>query len=106
VYRWGGEEFLVLLPEQSASGAAAALARLCRRVQDLGVRHEDGGPEGVLSISVGYASWEQGSGATCEDLLAGADAALYVAKAGGRNRVSAASCLPPGPTRGAGTAAR
>ena len=87
-YRYGGEEFLVVLPEQDVEAAAAITDRLRRAVEGLGIPHADGGPGGVLTISAGVAV-SSGSGDT-DGLLKAADEALYAAKSEGRNRVALA----------------
>ena len=87
-YRYGGEEFLVVLPEQDAEAAAAITDRLRQAVEGLGIPHADGGPGGVLTISAGVAV-STGAGDT-DGLLKAADEALYAAKSGGRNRVARA----------------
>ncbi len=83
LYRYGGEEFLVLLPEQRLDGAALAGERLRAAVEALGLEHPDGG---TVTASVGVAGL---GGATCspDALFELADRALYRAKEGGRNRV-------------------
>ena len=86
-YRYGGEELVVVLPEQDAAAAVLALERVRRRVADLDI--PDG--ETALTISVGVAAFEAGRSTTPEALLGEADAAMYRAKAAGRNRV-VASC--------------
>jgi diguanylate cyclase (GGDEF)-like protein len=86
VYRYGGEEFLVLLPEQTLETAALAAERLRGVVEDLALPHPDGG---IVTVSVGVAG--PAAGADSVDALVGqADAALYAAKAAGRNRVEVA----------------
>ena len=87
-YRYGGEEFLVVLPEQDAEAAAAITDRLRQAVENLGIPHADGGPGGVLTISAGVAV-SNGSG-DADGLLKAADKALYAAKSEGRNRVALA----------------
>lgn len=87
-YRYGGEEFLIVLPEQDAKGAAATTDRLRQAVEDLRIPHADGTPRGVVTISAGVAvSAEAGD---ADALLKAADTALYAAKKAGRNRVSRA----------------
>lgn len=90
VYRYGGEEFLLVLPEQSAGPAMAVLQRLRTAVEELGIPHT-GSPHGVLTISVGVASFVPGSSLNVDALLRLADVALYEAKSAGRNRVSLAT---------------
>jgi two-component system, cell cycle response regulator len=86
VYRYGGEELVVLLPEQSLPEGARALERIRAAVEKLGIA----GPHGVLTVSAGVAALDTGVDPTVEAWLARADAALYEAKANGRNRVESA----------------
>ncbi len=86
IYRYGGEEFLILLPEQDEAGAGKALNRVRQQLERCGVKHDAGGPTGVLTLSCGIAVAEPGS-PTAGQVLADADAALYEAKAGGRDTV-------------------
>lgn len=87
-YRYGGEEFLVVLPEQDAEAATAITDRLRQAVANLGIPHADGTAEGVLTISAGVAV-SAGAG-DADGLLKAADQALYAAKRDGRNRVARA----------------
>ena len=84
-YRYGGEEFLMVLPEQDAEMASTIADRLRRKVEDLGIPHEANTPRNVLTISAGVAGLA-GAG-DADDLLREADAALYEAKEAGRNTV-------------------
>lgn len=86
IYRYGGEEFLLVLPEQAALAATAALERFRATVQQLGIVHS-GSPLGVLTVSAGISSFVPGAGSDGEALLKLADDALYRAKAAGRNAV-------------------
>lgn len=88
-YRYGGEEFLCLLPQDSASSLLAA-ERLRCEVQALGIPHPDS-PQGVVTFSAGVASCTPLTLRSEDSLLTGADEALYRAKAGGRNSVRAES---------------
>jgi two-component system chemotaxis response regulator CheY len=90
VYRYGGEEFLLVLPEQGAEPALLALERLRGVVEALAIPNPGTEP-GVLTMSVGIASYVPGSDYTAEQLVGDADAALYRAKAEGRNRVEVAT---------------
>jgi two-component system chemotaxis response regulator CheY len=87
VYRYGGEEFLVLLPEQGRVGATIAMERVRERLERTAIEHSGSNPPGVLTLSVGLASLDPGSTVDAQQLLAEADTALYRAKTGGRNRV-------------------
>ncbi|HYE19877.1 MAG TPA: diguanylate cyclase [Tepidisphaeraceae bacterium] len=85
VFRLGGDEFLILLPDCDAAAAAACAERCRRAVCDRPV-----GPAGVpCTVSIGIA---QASNATAgpHDLLRAADEALYAAKRAGRNVARAA----------------
>lgn len=85
-YRYGGEEFLMVLPEQDAQAAATTADRLRRAVEGLGIPHAGATPPGVVTMSAGVAT-SAGIG-DADALLKAADAALYAAKETGRNRVS------------------
>lgn len=87
--RWGGEEFVALLPETGHDGAVAVAERLRVAIAALCVEDDAGRPIRP-TVSVGVAGWQPG-GDTLEALLSRSDAALYVAKATGRNRV----CVAP-----------
>jgi diguanylate cyclase (GGDEF)-like protein len=83
VYRYGGEEFVVLLPEQTLQSATQAAERLRATIEALALPHPGGG---VVTVSAGVSGFGDG-GCSPEDLFAAADKALYAAKAAGRNRV-------------------
>jgi two-component system cell cycle response regulator len=83
VYRYGGEEFLLLLREQTASESMLAVERLRARVEGLAIPHPSS-RAGVVTFSAGIA---QLGTETAPEWLARADAALYDAKGQGRNRV-------------------
>jgi len=87
VYRYGGEEFLVMLPEIDKEGALACAERLRRKVeQEPFEGEEESQPSGKITISIGVASYPL-DGDSIEKLIEAADSALYRAKASGRNRV-------------------
>ncbi|TKC86830.1 diguanylate cyclase [Trinickia terrae] len=86
--RYGGEEFVVLLPATGVAGARAVAERMREAVQALGMRHVASTHQ-VLTVSAGVASTEGRSFADLRALIAAADAALYAAKAEGRNRTMA-----------------
>jgi len=86
LYRYGGEEFLVILPEQSLAHAQAAMSRVRRAIGRLCIPQAIAAGLPFLTISVGIA--ELGAGPV-DDWMRRADAALYRAKFLGRNRIVA-----------------
>jgi diguanylate cyclase (GGDEF)-like protein len=90
VGRYGGEEFLLVLPETTLAGAQVAAEKMRRAVEAVSLRMDDGS-EVSVTISIGLASLESlrraPVAATARDMIAAADAALYRAKDAGRNRV-------------------
>jgi diguanylate cyclase (GGDEF)-like protein len=89
VCRIGGEEFAVILPEVDAAGAAVVAERIRAAVMGWAMPHT-AGPHTVLTVSCGVASLPEILAHNAAALVAEADAALYVAKGAGRNRVRAA----------------
>jgi two-component system, cell cycle response regulator len=87
VYRYGGEEFLVLLAEQTPAGAAVAAERIRRVVEALAIPHVANPPSGVMTVSIGIASLQVAEPLDPDQWVKRADAALYAAKAAGRNCV-------------------
>lgn len=89
--RYGGEEFVVLLAETTLAGAVAAAERL-RQVLSQQPFDVGGGVAPLpVTASFGVSSTSDPAVMSVADLIAAADQALYRAKAGGRNRVVAAS---------------
>ncbi|MEO6196296.1 MAG: diguanylate cyclase [Thermoanaerobaculia bacterium] len=87
--RYGGEEFLLVLPETGMEGAAAVAEKIRRSVQGTLVPLEDGTPARA-TVSIGLASLDGAAGQgkiLGRDLIAAADRSLYEAKHAGRNLV-------------------
>lgn len=91
VYRFGGEEFLVLLPEQDLDGAQRAAERIRTAVERRALAHPGKEDGGVVTVSGGVTAVERGRLVSPDDVIKEADAALYLAKEAGRNRVVACS---------------
>ena len=89
--RYGGEEFLLLLPGTDLAGAQQLAQQLCQAVQ--AAPTEWGGQQIAVTVSVGIAGVASGQSANWETLLQAADQALYRAKDNGRNRVEVAPPL-------------
>ena len=81
--RYGGEEFLVVLPQTSLEGAMHVTERVRAAIE--AVDSHAGGSEQPLTVSAGVA--EAAPGEALDDVLKRVDAAMYEAKASGRNRV-------------------
>ena len=81
--RYGGDEFIVLLPDTPAKGALEVAERIRKRVAASAL--EFAGEPFAASVSIGIASFPE-DGATLDSLAAHADRALYSAKQDGRNR--------------------
>jgi len=87
VARFGGEEFVVLLPGTSVTDAAQMAQRMQRAVVDLLIPHAASSAAPGVTASFGVAGLVPATDNQPLDLVAAADAALYRAKEGGRNRV-------------------
>jgi two-component system chemotaxis response regulator CheY len=92
VYRYGGEEFLLILPNQSLDGGRIGAERLRSAVEALNIAH-DASPAKKVTVSVGLAVLNASEENTIARWLEDADAALYRAKSAGRNRVMSARVL-------------
>ncbi len=85
--RYGGEEFAVLLPDCDADEALELGRRIVDGIRALALPHRASSVGQALTVSAGAASVRPAGGCHPDDLLRAADAALYRAKALGRNRV-------------------
>ena len=83
--RYGGEEFLLIMPGASLQEIEGRAERLRSEVKELQVEH-DGKRVGNISLSVGVAAYPE-HGSSQESIMRAADAALYRAKQSGRDRV-------------------
>ncbi len=90
--RYGGEEFVVILPGASVADAAARAAQLRQAARHLTVGYQ-GKTLGPVTLSFGIAVFPE-HGTTRESLLRAADASLYIAKQGGRDRVQVTRMTP------------
>ncbi|MGY6518958.1 MAG: GGDEF domain-containing protein [Lysobacteraceae bacterium] len=81
--RWGGEEFMLVLPETSVAAAMAVCERIREAFATEVFEFDGGGPQ-QLTLSAGVTGWSAGD--DTESLFQRADRALYAAKSEGRNR--------------------
>jgi diguanylate cyclase len=95
IARWGGEEFVILLPETNLEGAIVTMQRVQRALTRRYYLHKH--ERVLITFSAGVA--QRHPGESQDDVVARADRALYKAKTAGRNRVVAddGSALAPGP---------
>ena len=84
--KYGGDEFALILPETTKSGAASLAERVCARVRERSCQLRGTERTGSLSVSIGVSAFPEDSD-NIWDLLEKADSALYEAKRGGRDRV-------------------
>lgn len=91
VARWGGEEFLVILPETDAEGAMSFANRLREKCRSLTIVHE--GHQIQMTMSGGAIQWTSNS--TVSAAFERVDEALYAAKEGGRDRIVLAAPIDP-----------
>ena len=83
--RFGGEEFVALLPLTDVAGAEIMARHIVETVAALKIPHA-GSPHGVVTVSIGVSSWPPGLPLRQVELIECADRALYQAKSRGRNR--------------------
>ncbi|HEV3511944.1 MAG TPA: diguanylate cyclase [Candidatus Sulfotelmatobacter sp.] len=88
VCRYGGEEFVVILPTADLNASHARAERMRSKLRELVVLHQ-GQSLGMITVSIGVAALPQ-HGTSSKALLEAADAALYRAKREGRDRVAVA----------------
>jgi two-component system cell cycle response regulator len=106
--RFGGEEFLLILPHTNASQAAAAAEKIRNLLASHTFPFREKQPLGLVSVSGGVAAYPQ-HGLDAAGLLHAADEALYEAKRAGRNKVFTArdgAGAAPAPSPSAATGAR
>ncbi len=86
VCRFGGEEFVVLLPKQGAEQAKQTGERICQAVRHHRFPAGDTQPKGKVTVSIGVATYANGN-IGVDSLLSFADDALYAAKHNGKDQV-------------------
>jgi diguanylate cyclase (GGDEF)-like protein len=84
--RFGGEEFVILLPGIGLDAATLIASRLVEHVRELGIPHKSSVADRIVTISLGLAQIAPRQEVDPNDLIVAADQALYRAKTSGRNR--------------------
>jgi diguanylate cyclase (GGDEF)-like protein len=87
LYRYGGEEFLVLLRDTGIDAGEAVATRIARGITTLGLAHDGNRPWGVVTVSAGVAAADR-QHRSANDCVSDADAAMYRSKRSGRNTVA------------------
>lgn len=87
VFRYGGEEFTVLLPNATEEAALSVATRILEKIRALGIPHPSSPVAPMLTVSIGVSVRDPGDGLTDAELVARADKALYRAKSSGRNQI-------------------
>ena len=86
VGRYGGEEFVAMLPNAGTNAGMRAAERVRARIEQCAITAEPAGPEMHITASIGVATYPS-YGSEIDELIRAADSALYAAKAAGRNAV-------------------
>jgi len=92
-YRYGGEEFVAVLPQTDLEGSLFIAETICRAVEALDFTFE--GKKIPVTISIGVCSMTPDRETRSESLVSNADRALYQAKHQGRNQVCGFNIQPP-----------
>ncbi|MBL4833091.1 MAG: diguanylate cyclase [Pseudomonas sp.] len=91
--RFGGEEFMLILPDTDRDGAIQVAENARQAVEALGIKHERSMPRDRVTVSVGYATMVPDADNSTDQLIHAADAALYRAKQSGRNQICAGEAV-------------
>lgn len=89
LYRWGGEEFLIVMPSKESKAGLETAEYLRKEIERHGISFSNNQTTN-LTVSIGVATYPD-NGLNTQQLVQNADVAMYKAKANGRNRVEVAS---------------
>ncbi len=85
VGRWGGEEFIIVLPNTQSQKAIQMAQRICRTISELSFKSLSVPPVDHITITVGVSVYDQTN--DLKEIVRQADEALYYGKENGRNQV-------------------
>jgi diguanylate cyclase (GGDEF)-like protein len=94
--RYGGDEYVVLLPETDPTGAFVLAEKIRLGVHEMALDLPEGAPH--PSLSIGVVSYPD-DGSTADELMISADGAMYRSKRGGKNRVTGVPVVPEVPNQ-------
>ena len=86
VVRYGGEEFMIILPYTDEHGSHIMASRLLKNIIERGIPHENNEVAGCVTVSIGVTTIKVRYNHKTEDYIKHADKALYMSKQNGRNR--------------------
>ena len=90
VSRYGGEEFVIILPDTTSEGAIAVAEKMLKHITDLQIPHENSDSADHVTLSIGVATLCPEEGSSPDELIEAADRVLYKAKDNGRNCIEVA----------------
>lgn len=91
VGRFGGEEFVVVLPDTDREAALNVAQRCCLHVRELALPHAGSAVSDIVTVSIGISTRHPGPDEPARNLIQQADERLYQAKDAGRDRIEAGS---------------
>jgi diguanylate cyclase (GGDEF)-like protein len=86
-FRYGGEEFALLLPDTPRSGALTFARAVLKQLETVAIEHPDSPVSGLVTLSGGLTTCIPDEDTSAQSLLVRADEALYTAKSSGRNQI-------------------
>ncbi|MCL2191999.1 MAG: diguanylate cyclase [Treponema sp.] len=86
--RWGGEEFIGLLPDTPLEGAMEIAENIRQSIENMEIPHDTNGASSKITVSIGVSTQKPSQNSWTDSFISMADKALYNAKTAGRNRVA------------------
>jgi two-component system, chemotaxis family, response regulator WspR len=90
VSRYGGEEFVMILPDTTSEGALAVAEKMLKNIDNLKIPHKNSDAADHVTLSIGVATLCPQEGSNTDELVEAADKMLYKAKENGRNCIEVA----------------
>ena len=93
--RFGGEEFVVLLPGSDLQGANSVALQIQQKIRNVQLEHKASSIAPFITLSMGVASFDAETLTSADQLIEQADLRMYNAKSNGRNQISSPGILNP-----------